>query len=133
MTRAANKHLPALRRAHEEEAQLVRGARRPHADEIPAQFVDAQRRVTLVLIEEAQGLEKAPLVLFAESGERLEELRGEIEGPVWFRYRRDLRGRRLPPRWGNRPPRRSSSLNRYTRPARMSWRARRIDAIDSAV
>ena len=112
MTRAPNKRPSARRRAQEDDAQLVGGTRRPEAREIPAQFMHAQRWVALVLIEEAQGLEKAALVLFSESGERLEELGGEIEGPVGFRYGRDFRGRRFAARRGNRPPSRSSSLNR---------------------
>lgn len=133
MARAAKERLPTAGSPREDDAKLIRGARGPHASEISTEFVHTQRGVTLVLIEETEGFDEAALILLSELSERLKELCREVQGPVGLLYRRALRGRRFLSRLGNRPRSKSCSLSRYTRPARMSSRARRIDVIDSSV
>lgn len=115
MPGTAEERLLAVRGPNEEEPKVVGRARRPHANQVSMQLMGSERWVPLVLVEVAQRLDEAALVLAAELGERLEELGGESEGPVGASYpwpRADrLTGGAFPARRAYRPRTRSSSLS----------------------
>lgn len=108
---ATDQRLTAVLRPEKDDPELVGSARRPHAAEVAAQLVDAERRMLLVLVEQDQRSNEASLVGLREATERLEELGGEVEVPERTSYREFRRTFRVRRR-GNRPASRSSGLIR---------------------
>ncbi|MHB8630931.1 MAG: hypothetical protein ACYC9W_03285 [Candidatus Limnocylindria bacterium] len=69
MARAAHDDLLSGRPAQEEQPQISGCARRPEAGKVTRQLMHPERGVTLVRVEQLEGLGEPPLVRLAERGE----------------------------------------------------------------
>jgi hypothetical protein len=130
MARAAHKNLLAARLTDEFDPKVVGCARGPDAGEVPAQLMDAERRMSIIRIEQQERFDEPTLIGLRKAAECFEKLRAEAERPEGLYLARPAPRRR---RLGYLPVSRSRGLSSKTRPALTSASARWREAIAAGV